>query len=111
LVYLEKLRRLRAQGGLESESRNIDQENVENYSNTVTGSSSSYSSSGFAGSGYSSVRSQSGVSNNRFSEASISSNQTTDNYQEENQNAPQTSMSTNVDEIRKRLNKIKAQAF
>ena len=30
--------------------------------------------------------------------------------QEENQNAPQTAMS-NVDEIRKRLAKIKAQAF
>ena len=39
LVYLEKLRKLRAQGGLESDSRNVDQENVENYSNTVPSSS------------------------------------------------------------------------
>ena len=39
LVYLEKLRKLRAQGGLESDSKNVDQENVENYSNTVPGSS------------------------------------------------------------------------
>lgn len=111
LVYLEKLRKLRAQGGLESDSRNVDQENVENYSKTLTGSSSGYS-SGF-GSGYNSVRGQSGVSNNRFPGADISSNQTTDNYQEENQNAPQTAMSnvSNVDEIRKRLAKIKAQAF
>ena len=44
LVYLEKLRKLRAQGGLESDSRNQDQENVENFSKTVTGSSSGYSS-------------------------------------------------------------------
>ena len=44
LVYLEKLRKLRAQGGLESESRNQDQENVENYSRTLTGSTSGYSS-------------------------------------------------------------------
>ena len=44
LVYLEKLRKLRAQGGLESDSRNQDQENVENYSKTLTGSSSGYSS-------------------------------------------------------------------
>ena len=44
LVYLEKLRKLRAQGGLESDSRNVDQENVENYSNTGPGSATSYSS-------------------------------------------------------------------
>ena len=92
LVYLEKLRKLRAQGGLESDSKNVDQENVENYSNTVPGSS------GFGewlfivteillqsllspGTGYNSMRSQSAVSNNRFAEASISSNQATDNYQ------------------------------
>ena len=82
-----------------------------------------------SGSGYSSVRSQSGVSYNRYSNMTTT-NQTTDNYQvwtgrlemkccftkphplfqEENQNAPQSSM-TNVDEIRKRLAKIKAQAF
>ena len=44
LVYLEKLRKLRAQGGLESDSRNQDQENVENYSKTLAASSSGYSS-------------------------------------------------------------------
>ena len=44
LVYLEKLRKLRAQGGLESDSKNVDQENVENYSNTGPGSATSYSS-------------------------------------------------------------------
>lgn len=111
LVYLEKLRKLRAQGGLESDSRNQDQENVENYSKTLTGSSSGYSSG--IGSGYNSVRGQSGVSNNRFAGASISSSQATDNYQEENQNAPQTANTamSNVDDIRKRLAKIKAQAF
>merc|ERR550532_3079938 len=71
LVYLEKLRKLRAQGGLESDSRNQDQENVENFSKTLAASSSGYS-SGF-GSGYNSVRGQSGVSNNRFSGADITS--------------------------------------
>ena len=92
LVYLEKLRKLRAQGGLESDSKNVDQENVENYSNTVPGSSGfgerCFSSTEILlqlflspGSGYNSVRSQSAVSNNRFAEASISSNQATDNYQ------------------------------
>ena len=44
LVYLEKLRKLRAQGGLESDSKNVDQENVENYSNTGPASATSYSS-------------------------------------------------------------------
>ena len=93
LVYLEKLRKLRAQGGLESDSKNVDQENVENYSNTVPGSSGFGERCFFIsteislqlfpspGSGYNSVRSQSGVSNNRFAEASISSSQATDNYQ------------------------------
>ena len=46
LVYLEKLRKLRAQGGLEreSDSKNVDQENVENFSNTGPASATSYSS-------------------------------------------------------------------
>lgn len=110
LVYLERLKKLRAAGGL-AETGNIDQENVENYSARVkaeAGQASTAYSSG-VGSGYSSVRSQSGVSYNRYSNMTTT-NQNTDNYQEENQNAPQSSM-TNVDEIRKRLAKIKAQAF
>jgi len=107
LVYLERLKKLRAAGGLTDAGGNIDQENVENYSKTQQ--TSAYTS----GSGYSSIRSQSGVSYNRYSSANIKSepNQNTDNYQEENQNAPQTQPMTNVDEIRKRLAKIKAQAF
>ena len=78
------------------------------------------------GTGYSSVRTQSSVSNQRFS--AISGTENTDNYQvslkiiqiypwkndvviqEENQNAPQSTV-PNVDEIRKRLARIKAQAF
>jgi len=60
------------------------------------------------GTGYSSVRTQSSVSNQRFS--AISGSENTDNYQEENQNAPQSTV-PNVDEIRKRLARIKAQAF
>merc|ERR550532_3948409 len=114
LVYLERLKKLRAAGGL-ADTGNVDQENVENYSARVKaesgissqGQGTAYSSG--VGSGYSSVRSQSGVSYNRYSNMATT-NQTTDNYQEENQNAPQSSM-TNVDEIRKRLAKIKAQAF
>merc|ERR550532_3444937 len=108
LVYLERLKKLRAAGGL-AETGNVDQENVENYSARVKAESGSqgqgtaYSSG--VGSGYNSVRSQSGVSYNRYSNMATT-NQTTDNYQEENQNAPQSSM-TNVDEIRKRLAKIK----
>ena len=42
LVYLERLKKLRAAGGLSQEAGSVDQENVENYSKT----SSAYSSSG-----------------------------------------------------------------
>jgi len=104
LVYLERLKRLRAAGGL---SEPVDQENVENYSKTGPTQASSGYSSGL-GTGYSSARAQSGVTNQRYS--TLTSTDSTDNYQEENQNAPQTSV-PNVDEIRKRLAKIKAQAF
>lgn len=104
LVYLERLKRLRAAGGL---SEPVDQENVENYSKSGSTQASSGYTSGI-GTGYSSVRAQSSVSNQRYS--TLTSTDSTDNYQEENQNAPQTSV-PNVDEIRKRLAKIKAQAF
>jgi len=104
LVYLERLKRLRAAGGL---SEPVDQENVENYSKSGPTQPGSGYTSGI-GTGYSSVRAQSGVSNQRYS--ALTSTDSTDNYQEENQNAPQTNV-PNVDEIRKRLAKIKAQAF
>jgi cytoskeleton-associated protein 5 len=96
LVYLERLKKLRAAGGL---SEPADQENVENFSGGVSsGVREGYS----IGSGYSTGRlPQSSVSNQRFSAA-----QPIDN-QEENQNMA----APNVDEIRKRLAKIKAQAF
>merc|ERR1712025_1519453 len=104
LVYLERLKRLRAAGGL---SEPVDQENVENYSKSGPTQPGSGYTSGI-GTGYSSVRAQSSVSNQRYS--ALTSTDSTDNYQEENQNAPTTNV-PNVDEIRKRLAKIKAQAF
>jgi len=104
LVYLERLKRLRAAGGL---SEPVDQENVENYSKSGPPQPGSGYTSGI-GTGYSSVRAQSSVSNQRYS--ALTSTDSTDNYQEENQNAPTTNV-PNVDEIRKRLAKIKAQAF
>jgi len=111
LVYLERLKKLRAAGGL-AEPGNVDQENVENYSKTQHSQQSSAYSSGI-GSGYSSIRSQSGQSYNRYSSTNMTTPmQNTDNYQEENQNGPQAQTTmTNVDDIRKRLAKIKAQAF
>ena len=77
-------------GGL-TEGGSVDQENVENYSKTTT---SGYSSGvgnhdqvpianiscSSSGTGYSSVRSQSGVSYNRYTN-NMSANQNTDNYQ------------------------------
>jgi len=113
LVYLEKLKRLRAAGGL---TEPIDQENVENFAarnqapserlgNTVPSSASS----GY-GTGYGSARTMSGTSNSnnrnyRQVEAEPP-NENTDNQEENRNNAV-----PNVDEIRKRLAKIKAQAF
>merc|ERR1712088_761967 len=97
LVYLERLKKLRAAGGL---SEPADQENVENFSGGVSsGVREGYN----IGSGYSSGGRlpQSTVNNQRFSAAEPIDNQ------EENQNMA----APNVDEIRKRLAKIKAQAF
>jgi len=96
LVYLERLKKLRAAGGL---SEPADQENVENFSGGVSsGVREGYN----IGSGYSSGRlPQTVVNNQRFSAAEPIDNQ------EENQNMA----APNVDEIRKRLAKIKAQAF
>jgi len=98
-----------------AEPDNVDQENVENYSKTQHSQPPSAYSSGI-GSGYSSIRSQSGQSYNRYSSNNMTNMttpmQNTDNYQEENQNGPQAQTTmTNVDDIRKRLAKIKAQAF
>merc|ERR1712013_31982 len=61
LVYLERLKRLRAAGGL---SEPVDQENVENYSKSGPTQPGSGYTSGI-GTGYSSVRAQSSVSNQR----------------------------------------------
>merc|ERR1712059_239498 len=103
----ERLKRLRAAGGL---SEPADQENVENFASSLkdrvgqhpTSASSGYSTGGH-GTGYSTSRTQSGVSNLRYSREV----ENTDNNQEENQN----NAAPNVDDIRKRLAKIKAQAF
>jgi len=98
LVYLERLKKLRAAGGL---SEPADQENVENFSGGV---SSGVREGGYSiGSGYSTGRlpQSTAVNNQRFSAAEPIDNQ------EENQNMA----APNVDEIRKRLAKIKAQAF
>jgi len=98
LVYLERLKKLRAAGGL---SEPADQENVENYSSGIPAPhSTGYGSA--IGSGYTQTRGTTGVTNQRYA-----SSENTDNNQEENQNTA----APNVDEIRKRLAKIKAQAF
>ena len=84
--------RLRAAGGL---SEPVDQENVENYSKSGSTQASSGYTSGignlgsgevervtyflFTGTGYSSVRAQSSVSNQRYS--TLTSTDSTDNYQ------------------------------
>merc|ERR1719500_1761244 len=99
LVYLERLKKLRAAGGL---SEPADQENVENFSGGVSSGGGGVREGYSIGSGYNTGRlPQSTVNNQRFSAAEPIDNQ------EENQNMA----APNVDEIRKRLAKIKAQAF
>ena len=100
LVYLERLKKLRAAGGLSSDP--ADQENVENFSGSRREPApTSYSTAPPSYTGYTGGQ---GVANQRYSALENTDNQ----VQEENQN---TSSAPNVDEIRKRLAKIKAQAF
>jgi len=89
LMYLERLKKLRAAGGL---TEPMDQENVENYSRSGSGGYTTYSST-----------EGQGVANQRYSAEATDNNQ----IQEENRN----SSAPNVDDIRARLAKIKAQAF
>merc|ERR1719341_187345 len=88
LVYLERLKRLRAAGGLETQG----QENLENITTSIP--TSGYSSG--VGSTYS--------ASSRFSS-------TTETYQEETPADRPPVDSKSVDEIRKRLAKIKQAAF
>jgi len=102
LVYLERLKKLREKGGL---SDHADQENVENYSGGIPAPHTTGYSSGL-GSGYLQTRGTGGLTNQRYVAP-----ESTDNNQEENQNTNQNTAAPNVDDIRKRLAKIKSQAF
>jgi len=98
LMYLERLKKLRAAGGLDP----ADRENVENFSSTGTTTTSGYSSA------------RVGSSSSVGTERRYTDNSQEQEENENNQNTPSdatTSNVPNVDDIRKRLAKIKQAAF